>query len=88
VSYDIPSDETRRKVATVLKDYGTRVQYSVFECILEKDKIEEMIKKVVKLIDTEEDSVRVYHLCDGCLKKVTVHGTGVLTHDEDVYVVG
>ena len=34
VSYDIPNDKRRLKVMKAVQDYGTRVQYSVFECEL------------------------------------------------------
>ena len=31
VAYDITDDKRRNKVAKILKDFGKRVQYSVFE---------------------------------------------------------
>ena len=34
VSYDITCDRRRSKVARTLEDHGKRVQYSVFDCIL------------------------------------------------------
>ena len=34
VSYDITSDRLRNKIAKTLEGYGTRIQYSVFECRL------------------------------------------------------
>ena len=37
VSYDIPDDRRRLRLANTLKDFGIRVQYSVFECRLEPD---------------------------------------------------
>jgi CRISPR-associated protein Cas2 len=36
VSYDISDDKRRRKVAQIMEGYGYRVQYSVFECDLDK----------------------------------------------------
>ena len=44
VCYDIASDKRRNKVAKKLKDFGERVQRSVFECILEDEKIKQLIK--------------------------------------------
>ena len=42
VSYDVKTDKTGpkrlRRVAKVCKDYGQRVQYSIFECIVPPDK--------------------------------------------------
>ena len=34
VAYDIRQDRRRNKVMNTLKDFGLRVQYSVFECEL------------------------------------------------------
>jgi CRISPR-associated protein Cas2 len=34
VSYDIPEDRKRDRASKTLLDFGARVQYSVFECIL------------------------------------------------------
>lgn len=36
VSYDIPETRRRTKLAKILEDFGDRVQYSVFECILDE----------------------------------------------------
>jgi CRISPR-associated protein Cas2 len=68
VSYDIPSNRRRRKVAELLEGYGQRVQYSVFECWLSAEKLTELQKRLKRRIKIEEDSVRFYpdsHLCAG-----------------------
>ena len=36
ISYDIPDDRRRGQLAKVLKGFGTRVQYSVFEAHLNR----------------------------------------------------
>jgi len=53
VSYDIENDKTRTKFSKLLKQYGRRLQYSVFEIknsarVLEniKSEIEHRFKKV------------------------------------------
>jgi CRISPR-associated protein Cas2 len=86
VSYDIADDKRRTRVAKKLKDFGVRVQYSVFECILEQEKIEEM-KKVISPLLTEEDSVRVYYLCESCKKKIKSYGEKGVTEDPAVYII-
>ena len=77
VSYDIESDSTRTKFSTVLKKYGRRLQYSVFEIknsqrILEniKSEIEHNFKKVF----THNDSVIIYGICEACEKKIVRYG--------------
>lgn len=87
VSYDIVDDRRRSKVANALKNYGRRVQYSVFECILERDRIKKMIEVINGLINKQEDSVRIYQLCDTCLRKTKVCGVGKITEDEEMFIV-
>ncbi|MFW6359187.1 MAG: CRISPR-associated endonuclease Cas2, partial [Chroococcales cyanobacterium] len=41
VTYDIPCDKRRKKVADLLEGYGQRVQYSVFECVLKRSQYEQ-----------------------------------------------
>jgi len=87
VSYDIVEDRRRSKIANTLKNYGKRVQYSVFECILEEDKMKRMIEIVIKLMNKQEDSVRVYQLCDSCSRKIQIYGTGKITEDEEMFII-
>ncbi len=50
VSYDIPDDRRRLRLAHALKDFGARVQYSAFECHLEPDGLETLRKRLAKLV--------------------------------------
>ena len=86
-SYDIVDNKKRNKIANLLKDYGERVQYSVFEANLTKNMLDRMRQEVLEYISHEEDSLRIYTLCEGCQKKVEVYGIGKVTEDEDVIVV-
>ena len=87
VSYDIPDDKRRNKVSQTLENYGNRVQYSVFECIMEKEMFEKMKDKLKELIKLEEDSIRFYQLCETCLKKVEISGIGEITKNEEIYII-
>jgi len=81
------NDNTRRaKVAKELENFGNRVQYSVFEAIVDEEKFCEMKKNLLKYIN-EEDSIRFYRLCESCVKRVSIIGTGKITKDEDFYVI-
>jgi len=42
VTYDISSNKLRRKVDKALKNYGIRIQKSVFACSLNKDQLFKM----------------------------------------------
>ncbi len=87
VSYDLPNDRRRTRLAHTLKDYGQRVQYSVFECNLEEAQLARLRSRVEKLIEVTEDSVRFYLLCRGCAERSEIQGLGVPTRDPDVYVL-
>jgi len=87
ISYDITDDRRRNKVAKCLENYGTRVQYSVFEIICEKEKLWKILKELEKIINKTEDSIRVYYLCDSCLKKIEILGQGEVTKDLEVYII-
>jgi len=87
VAYDIPSDRRRTKLADHLENFGRRVQLSVFECLLEEKQVERMRAGIERLIDTEEDTVRIYRLCATCEERVEILGRGVRSEDPDVYIV-
>jgi len=87
IAYDIVDDARRVKVADALKDFGRRVQYSVFEALLDADLLEQVHRRLERLIDDEADSVRIYQLCGACEGKLTIIGSGTRTVEEKVYVV-
>lgn len=75
ISYDITSNKLRRKIAKELENYGIRVQYSVFECNIDKTRLKEVYTKMVHLMDgVEEGSIRCYELCKNCEQKVHIIG--------------
>ena len=89
VSYDITSNRIRRKIASELKNYGKRVQYSVFECTLTEERYREMYRKILELcINDENDSIRIYTLCENCNKKIHTIGSPKDNLDiEDVIII-
>lgn len=81
VSYDIVDDRKRSAVSKTLLGYGSRVQKSVFECVITDKQFMEMRQRVETLIDLEIDSVRYYKICKRCLETVEVVGWGTITED-------
>lgn len=69
-AYDVPDDRRRTRLAKVLEDFGDRMQWSVFEIIVEQRDLELLLRRVRAVIDPAEDAVRLYPLCAGCLPKV------------------
>jgi CRISPR-associated protein Cas2 len=86
VSYDIPDDKRRLRVAKTLLDFGTRVQYSVFECQLSPEDLAELVDRLKKVIRLDEDLVRIYALCAGCEREIKLFGEGRVTQDPEVYI--
>lgn len=74
IAYDIPCDKRRKKVSDLLEGYGQRVQYSVFECVLNKTKYDELRKRLRKRIKDDEDQIRFYPISEHTLKQVEVWG--------------
>lgn len=66
VSYDVASEgngqRRLRRVARACKDYGQRVQYSVFECIVDPAQWAVLRNRLIDEIDPEKDSLRFYFL--------------------------
>ena len=79
VTYDV-NTETKagrrrlRQVATACKDYGQRVQYSVFECQVTEAQLEALRVRLLKTIDEEQDSLRIYRLRGPREEVVESHG--------------
>ncbi|HIK56562.1 MAG TPA: CRISPR-associated endonuclease Cas2 [Synechococcales cyanobacterium M55_K2018_004] len=79
VTYDIPSDQRRKKVADLLEGYGRRVQYSVFECVLTPQKYDELRQRLRQRVKPGEDSVRFYPISRHTLAQVEVWGNPPVT---------
>jgi CRISPR-associated protein Cas2 len=86
VVYDISVDRRRTKLHNVLLDFGTPVQYSVFECWLTPKDIRRMQARVNKVIRPRKDHVRYYFLCAACADRVQTTLAGHLTKVESVIV--
>ena len=70
VAYDITDDRRRNTVAKILLDFGTRIQYSLFECNTDKRAYLRLQDRIQDAIDPEEDTVTFYHLCRSCEKGI------------------
>lgn len=66
VSYDVSIEENGqkrlRRVAKACQDYGQRVQYSVFECIVDPAQWTALRHRLEGEIDLKLDSLRFYFL--------------------------
>lgn len=87
ISYDISDDRTRNKVSKILDDFGRRVQKSLFECRLDPDNISRLRRRLSRVKLEENDTVRIYSLCQSCYHRTEIFGAGELLEDRDVYVI-
>ncbi len=85
VSYDIPSNRRRYKVMKTLEGFGTRVQYSVFECNLKPREVDELRKRLKKLTENE-DSVRFYFFGAEDVKRIERLGD-TRTVEERIFIM-
>ena len=70
IVYDIetisPKGRRRwRKICQLCKNYGQRVQFSVFECRLSQAQLETVEAKALDIIDEAKDTLRIYVLHGG-----------------------
>lgn len=75
ITYDVDTENAAgkarlRKVAKQCVNYGQRVQNSVFECILDYGKCQEVKHILEKIIDKDKDSLRFYYLGSNYKNKV------------------
>ena len=88
ISYDVSTETAAgrrrlRKVAQACQDFGQRVQKSVFECSVSEAQFEEVVRRLVEIIEKTEDSLRVYRLVEPKEKYVQVYGLdGSVDFDE------
>lgn len=79
ITYDV-STETRegrrrlRHVAETCVGFGQRVQKSVFECSLTAVQMEELLHRLLGIIDEGEDSLRVYRLREPRERFLSIYG--------------
>lgn len=75
VSYDVSTMEKTgarrlRRVAKICQNHGQRVQYSVFECIVDPAQWTNMRQQLIDVIDHDQDSLRFYFLGANWRKRV------------------
>jgi CRISPR-associated protein Cas2 len=87
VSYDIQDDRVRTKLAKRLKDFGPRVQYSVFEADISTDELKKLTIVLKNVTLGEQDSIRLYRICKDCSRRIVIWGHGDVTRDKDYYIV-
>ena len=92
VTYDVQTDTLQgqhrlRKVARLCMNYGQRVQNSVFECVLTEVQLIELQNKLQQVIDTTNDSIRIYYLNRNENRRIIILGKKRGFDVEDVLLI-
>lgn len=90
ISYDVATTsysgaKRLRNMAKTCKDYGQRVQKSVFECDVDPAQWEKLRAKLLKIYDERKDSLRFYFLGSNWRRRIEHHGVQIkIDMDEPV----
>lgn len=88
ISYDISDNKRRSKIAKIMEGYGYRVQYSVFECELDRKKLAELMQRLRPLVNKKaEESIRFYPLSAESEKKLKVIGLDLARELKPVFII-
>jgi CRISPR-associated protein Cas2 len=92
IAYDVSTETAAgrkrlRKVALACLDFGQRVQKSVFECSVNEMQYEEVLRRLLEIIEEKEDSLRVYRLIEPKEKYVQVYGVNTAVDFEEPLVL-
>jgi CRISPR-associated protein Cas2 len=92
VSYDVmtsdPGGQRRlRRVAKACKDFGLRVQKSVFECTVDPAQWTVLRQKLISEIDEDKDSLRFYFMGSDWKRKVEHVGANEIIDIEGPLII-
>lgn len=92
VAYDVATPDRagqRRlaKVAALCERYGTRVQYSIFECRLGEASLQRLVNELLDVIDHKDDSVRIYRFAGALVDSRTNLGRGAPRDLSDPWIL-
>lgn len=92
VTYDVNTEtsEGRRRlrlIAKQCKNFGQRVQNSVFECLVDPVQFADLRKRLEKIIDVKLDSLRYYFLGDNWKSRVEHVGAKPTYDPEGVIMI-
>jgi len=92
ICYDVNTETKEgrrrlRRVAKACESTGQRVQKSVFECQVDLARMEELERRLLAEIDTDQDCLRLYRMPDAKGFEVREHGAFKATDFEGPLVL-
>lgn len=92
VTYDVCTETAEgarrlRQVAKCCMDFGRRVQNSVFECKITESDYVKMKARIMSIIDSEKDSIRIYNLTKNYATKIEHYGKETTFNIDDALII-
>ena len=93
VTYDVSMEDAAgprrlRRIAKICESYGQRVQYSVFECVVDPAQWTGLRGRLLEAFDEECDSLRFYFLGSNWQRRIEHHGAGAsYDPEQDVLIL-
>lgn len=92
VAYDVSTEtpEGRRRlrhVAIACKNFGQRVQKSVFECTVNSMQYEELVRRLRDILHQEKDNLRIYRIPEPKEKYIETYGINTVVDYEGPLLV-
>ena len=92
VSYDVDTTTKEgrarlRKVGRACLDFGQRVQFSVFECVVSDEQWVRLRARLLALHDPKRDSLRFYNLGEQSEHRVEHHGVKASENPQGLLLV-
>ncbi len=87
IAYDITDPRRLNRIARVMKDYGVRVQKSIFVADLDEMQFARMRHRVEREMELDEDAVKYFPLCDCCSDTLVAIGKCAGEYDDKPFLV-
>jgi CRISPR-associated protein Cas2 len=92
IAYDVATESREgqrrlRRVAQVCKDFGQRVQKSVFECSVNEMQFFLLRQRLLECINPQEDNLRIYRLVEPRERYVEAHGKNLYVDFDDPLIL-
>ena len=92
IAYDISLEDENgtkrlRKISKLCVDYGQRVQNSVYECNLNSSELAVLKNKILKIMDLNSDSLKIYKLGNNYKNRIEHYGSKKSYDANDALIV-
>lgn len=87
VAYDILETRRRTRLFKLLKGFGVWNQFSLFECHLKENQYKHMVEIIEKVINKDEDNIKIYYLCKDCFNQIKTIGNTKVLEEKNTIII-